>query len=144
MHSMSATSHSQVMHHVRDQCREIAARTRQYVKDDWHAGKFLPVGLFVFVAASVFVIAYYINHPQPEIYADTPTYLQVTHRIVTQGNLMDAERMPGYPLLIAMIYQVFGWGNLAAVSIVQCLLFVLAVLEIYALGYLILHRTWAA
>jgi len=88
---------------------------------------------------------YYLNYPEPEVTADTPTYLRVVNPLLTHPYLLvNITRLPGYPLLITITYWIAGKGNLMAVSIVQAALFVLTTLEIYVLAILLFKRTWIA
>jgi hypothetical protein len=111
---------------------------------DWRTHKYALWAALLLLLTTVVVVAYYLNHPQPEPTPDTPSYLRVMHQIQAQGQLVDVERLPGYPLLIALVYALAGQDNLAAVSIAQAVLFVLATLELYILAALVLRRGWAA
>ncbi len=90
------------------------------------------------------VVIYYLNHPKVELFNDTWSYLYGVDRIQTRGQLVNFWRLPGYPLFIVLVYACMGQGNLAAISIVQSVLFVLATLEVYILTALILRRSWLA
>jgi hypothetical protein len=114
------------------------------IRKDWRAGKnFLPVVLLLVLTLLV-VVAYYLNHPQPEPLADTWSYLYVVDRMQAHGQLANFWRLPGYPGLIWLVYALAGQGNLGAVSVTQGLLFVLSVLELYILCALVLRRAWVA
>jgi 4-amino-4-deoxy-L-arabinose transferase-like glycosyltransferase len=117
---------------------------KQTIVDDWHGLRFLIYAFALLLLTGLFVIAFYLNHPQVEVSADTPGYLYVTQNILTKGDPFNALRTPGYPLFIALILLVAGSNNLAAVSIVQAVLFVCTVLEIYAITALIVRRAWVA
>ena len=112
------------------------------LKADWRGARFVSLGLVVVLATSLIVLAYYLNHPTPETYPDTATYLSVTQQILSSGKLVDTVRQPGYPLLIALAFLVAGQGNLLAVSITQGVLFVLAVGEVYIITCLLTRRAW--
>ena len=90
------------------------------------------------------VIAYYVNHPEPEPLPDTWSYPYVVDRFQMHGQLVNFWRLPGYPLFIVLVYTLLGEGNLGAVSLAQAILFVMAMLEIYILCILVLRRTWIA
>lgn len=115
---------------------------RQMVKNDWRTSRYGLLGLILLLCSSLIVIAYYTNHPNPEVYSDTTEYLAATQHIMTNGKLIDAMRLPGYPLFIAVGFLIGGQGNLAAVSIIQGILFVIAVLEIYIITCMVTHRAW--
>src|SRR5712692_3166378 len=104
---------------------------------DWHTNKYFSFAMLLFLLTIISTVAYYLNYPRPELTADTPGYLNIVQHI--QGHpyqLVDVGRLPGYPLLIVLIYALAGQGNLMAVSIAQAALFVLATLEIYLLSIL--------
>jgi hypothetical protein len=111
----------------------------------WRNAHFLSaalLGILLILLTTLVVVAYYINHSQPESLADTTSYLYVVNLIQTHGQLVNYWRLPGYPLFIVFIYALAGQGNLAAVSIAQAVLFVMTVLELYVLGILVLRRAW--
>lgn len=111
---------------------------------DWHISSYVLLAMLLALLTTLVVVAYYLNHPRVEPLADTWSYLYVVDRIQTQGQLVNFWRLPGYPLLIVLVYALLGQGNLAAISTVQAVLFVLATLEFYVLTALILRRSWAA
>ena len=76
--------------------------------------------------------------------ADSWSYLYVVDQIQQHGQMVNFWRLPGYPLLIWFTYALTGQGNVAAVSVVQGMLFILSVLEFYILSLLILRRAWIA
>jgi len=120
-------------------------RFRQCVVTDWHTHKYCFWGILLLILTIIPTVFYYLNYPRPEISVDTPTYLRVANRLLTQPYLLvDISRLPGYPLLIVLTYGVAGKNNLMAVSIVQAILFVLTTLEIYVLAILLFKRTWIA
>ncbi len=112
------------------------------LKADWRGTRFICLGLVVLLTTSLIVLAYYLNHPTPETYPDTATYLSVTQQILNSGKLVDTVRLPGYPLLIALAFLVAGQGDLLAASITQGVLFVVAVGEVYVITYLLTRRAW--
>ncbi|WP_201390634.1 hypothetical protein [Ktedonobacter sp. SOSP1-52] len=114
------------------------------IQRDWQADKYFPLAMILLVWTSVVVIAYYLNHPQPEPLADSWSYLYVVNQIQHHGQIVNFWRVPGYPFLIYCIYTLAGQGNLGAVSIAQGMLFIFSTLELYILGALILRRSWIA
>lgn len=106
--------------------------------------RYLLPALLLTVLTSGVITAFYANHPRAELLADTWSYLYVVDRIAVAGQLVNAWRLPCYPLFISALYAVTGQGNIEAVSIAQAVLFVLATLEIYILAAFIFQRPWLA
>src|SRR5712691_2704720 len=112
---------------------------------DWHTNKYFSFAVLLLLVTIIANMVYYFNYPRPELTADTPGYLNIVKHIQAHPyQLVDVGRLPGYPLLIVLIYALAGQGNLMAVSIAQAVCFVLATLEIYLLSILILRRAWIA
>lgn len=108
--------------------------------------KAVPLFLCVLLVllTTLVVVCFYLNRPNSEPLADTWSYLYVVDRIQNHGQLVNFWRLPGYPLLIVLIYAVMGQGNFAAISGVQAVLYILATVEIYFLAMLLLRRAWIA
>ena len=138
----SAQQNKRTSRFTREQVWRSLDHFRQLAKADWRESRYGLVGLILLLSSSLIVIAYYTNHPNPEVYSDTTEYLAATQHIMTSGKLVDPMRLPGYPLFIALVFLVGGQGNLAAVSIVQGILFVIAVLEIYIITCMVTQRAW--
>jgi hypothetical protein len=92
-------------------------------------GKWI-VFLGLLIVASIFriAVAHHWPNDSPD---DAKTYARIARNILEQHSFSDAEappyeptliRLPGYPLFLAAIYQVFGHGNNGAVRIVQALI----------------------
>lgn len=88
--------------------------------------------------------SYYLYHPYAELTADTPGYLQFAQQLRTTGNPINVFRLPTYPFFLLLISLFTGPDNLFAVSIVQGLLFMLAVMEFYFLIILLFKHSWIA
>lgn len=114
------------------------------IRSDWRTGKYVPLAVILLIWTSLVVAAYYLNHPQPEPLADSWSYLYVVDQIQRHDQIVNFWRLPGYPLLIWLVYGLAGQGNLGAVSVVQGVLFVLSVLEFYILSGLLTRRAWLA
>ncbi|GER88643.1 hypothetical protein KDW_28050 [Dictyobacter vulcani] len=89
-------------------------------------------------------VSYYLYRPYAELTADTPGYLRFAQQLRTTGNPINVFRLPTYPLFLLVISFFTGPDNLFAVSIVQGLLFILAVLEFYLLAILLFRHSWIA
>ena len=117
----------------------------QWLIKDWQSNKYFFFGILLLLATIIMTVIYYVDYPRPELIADTPAYLVVAYKLYVHPYLLvDTWRLPGYPLLIAMVYYIHGQGNLMVVSNVQGILFVLATMEMYVLAILVLKRTWMA
>lgn len=130
------------LHSIREYVWRHLDHFRQLLTKDWRESRYGLLGLILLLSSSLIVIVYYTNHPNPEIYSDTAEYLAAAQHIMTSGKLVDPMRLPGFPLLITLVFLVAGQGNLAAVSIVQGILFVIAVLEIYIITCMVTQRAW--
>ncbi len=111
---------------------------------DWQTSKSYAFACLLVLITGLMVIAYYLNHPQPEIYPDSVEYLNEAQRIAAYGQIVNAHRVPGFPLLITLVFALAGWGDVMAVSIANALLFILATLEIYIIALLLLRQAWQA
>ena len=125
----------------------VSGISTMFVKD-WRNHKTLIVNVcfavILLVLTTLVVVAFYLNHPQPEPLADSWSYLYVVDRILRYHQVANFWRLPGYPLFIVCVYKLTEDGNLGAVSAAQAILFVLATLEIYVLALLVLRRAWMA
>lgn len=103
----------------------------------------IPGLLLVFIAALVTVF-YYLHYPPIEQTLDTPSYLYSMHQMQLIGNPVNDQRLPTYPLFLLLIFAITGQGNLTAVEIVQGILFVCVVGEVYVLSYYLFRKIWLA
>lgn len=126
------------------QLQQQVAQCKQAIIDDWHGPRVLSYGLALFIITSLVTSAFYINHPQVEINADTPSYLVSTQNILAHGEFVNAARTPGFPAFIALIFLLQGQHSLFTVSLVQAPLFVMVALEVYVMAWLIFRRSWLA
>jgi hypothetical protein len=91
--------------------------------------------------------AYFLNSPQPVLEFDsqnslgTPTYVGAAKDLVL-GHLLSTGRLPGYPLLLALLGGANGF--FAAVVAVQAVFFVLAVLLTYCVAWWAFRARWIA
>jgi hypothetical protein len=114
------------------------------VRADWRDARHFPLLVVLVASTSLVLAAYASNHPQPVLSHDSPSYLADARQIATSANPVNPERMPGYPLLIAVVFQLAGQGNYGALYAAQATLHALATLEVYALAFLIFRRRWIA
>ena len=112
--------------------------------EDWHTSRYTLFGILLVLLTTLVVLAYYLNRPFAEPRTDTISYLYVVNLIQNHGQLVNTWRLPGYPLLIVLVYALAGQGNLSAVGFVHLGLFVLTTLELYILVALVLKRAWVA
>lgn len=125
--------------------RAVPGQLYTALRTDWIGPKYYPFAALTLLVTALVTACYYINHPQPDIFPDTGTYRYVAVQNITlHGWIVDAHRMPGYPMLMAIVYGIAGVNNDGAVSLVQTALFVLAVLEIFAAAYLLLRHAAVA
>ena len=111
---------------------------------DWRTDKtYFFAGILLLITTLV-VVVYYINNPQPFVGPDSFEYIANAQRIATHGQFVDPHRLPGFPLLIVLVFTLAGQGNLMAISIANGILFILATLEIYVIALLVLQRRWVA
>jgi hypothetical protein len=115
----------------------------RWLRADWRGERIACWGVALLVLTGCSVAMYYAATPAVVRDPDTPTYLRAAQAITT-GKLVDATRLPGYPLFIDLVYLIAGTGNLAAVAIAQGTLFVIAMLATFGLGYLVFRRAWIA
>ncbi|HZC06168.1 MAG TPA: hypothetical protein VE338_11035 [Ktedonobacterales bacterium] len=100
------------------------------------------VGALVMVAAGLLALAFYLNRPQPFIpFHDTGEYVRRADIILSGGAWVDAIRLPGYPLLLALLFAFVGKSNYGAAEALQYALFVATSVGVYALAYRITRHT---
>ena len=143
--SMVGTEQSSSVHPTPREPGYLFHSFSQWFITDWQTHKYLFFGALLLLINVSLTVAYYVNYPGVAFDADTPAYLVVAERLYTHPYfLVDAWRLPGYPLLIAFVYAFAGYHNWMAVSAAQDVLFVLATMEIYVLAILVFKRTWMA
>lgn len=97
------------------------------------------------LVAIVVAVLYSFNTPQPfQPYHDSYEYVFSARRILAGGPLVNADRLPGYPLLLALVFALRGKVDLHAAQDAQYALFVLSALEVYILTYRIWRRATLA
>src|SRR5437660_5345020 len=143
--SMVGTEQSSSVHPTPREPGYLLHSLLQWFITDWRTHKYLFFGALLLLINVSVTVVYYVNYPGVAFDADTPAYVLVAERLYTHPYfLVDAWRLPGYPLLIAFVYAFAGYHNWMAVSATQDVLFVLATMEIYALAILVFKRTWMA
>ncbi|MBF6590988.1 MAG: hypothetical protein IVW57_10740 [Ktedonobacterales bacterium] len=120
--------------------RRLAAALRA----DWHGRRVVSVGIALAALVTLVTLAYYLNHPAPDLAHDTASYILHADSILTSAQLVSAGRVPGYPLFLALIFALTGGHRLDVAQWVQAALFVVTVVELYALVYLATRLVWLA
>lgn len=115
-----------------------ATPLRQLARSRWAP---LATALALAVAAQVVLAA---THPHIPSAPDSREYLATAAKIMHSGQFVDARRTPGYPSLLALVFLFAGWHNLGAVVVVQCLLCLLAAVEVYVLANRLTGHAWLA
>lgn len=96
-------------------------------------------GVFVAAIAALLTILFHLNRPQPFIpYHDTYEYVNRANVILAGGPLVDPIRLPGYPLLLALVFAFAGKSDFAAAGTLQDVLFIATAVVVYALAW----RIW--
>jgi hypothetical protein len=111
---------------------------------EWRDSPHLPGLLVVSILTTLLIAVFYINEPYPPSSADTASYLTVAERIKNHFTFTDVYRTPGYPLFIAIVFLIFGDGDVRFVSVAQAALYLLAAIELYVIAYMIFRRVWIA
>lgn len=125
-------------------CRSRWRATFLYwLRTDWQGERVIVWGAALLIVTAVALAMYYAATPAIVRDPDTPTYLNMA-RNITHGKFIDTARLPVYPLFIDLVYLFAGAGNLAALTIAQGWLFIIATMGVYALGYAIFQRAWMA
>jgi hypothetical protein len=121
--------------------RGLASRLRV---DEWRDSPHFTGVLVVSIVTTVFITVFYVNEPFPPSSPDTPSYLTVAEKIKDHGTFTDVYRTPGYPLFLAIVFSIFGDGDIRFVSVAQAALYLIAAIELYVIAYLIFRRVWVA
>lgn len=107
---------------------------------DWAGSQVFAYGAIVALLACAVAGMFLVNNPAPFLpYHDSHEYIASAHRIMAGESWADPQRLPGYPLFLAIIFIVTGsTTNLMAAQLAQMGLFVVVALEVYVIGY----RLW--
>jgi len=138
---------NRVQQQIRNPLRRFVPPTAKALAVDLRASKPDVLACVLVAVTALVVFAYYLNHPMPDPFSassDSAQYLTTARHILTQGQIVDPHRLPGFPLLIALVFTLAGQGNLMAVTVANGLLFILASLEVYAIATLTVGRGWVA
>lgn len=91
------------------------------------------------------VAMFLINNPAPYLpYHDSREYLASAHRILAGESWADPQRLPGYPLFLAILFALAGGATLIGAEIAQLALFVVTTLEVYVIAYRVWRNTRVA
>lgn len=125
-----------------DGVRAGGRRAAAAVSTDWATGGLFSYGVGVALLTCAAVAMFLINKPAPFLpYHDSHEYIASANRILNGESWADPQRLPGYPVFLAVIFALFGSDNLVAAQLAQMALFVLTTVEVYALGYLVWKNT---
>lgn len=91
------------------------------------------------VVAIVFRLWLISVSPQPFVY-DQWEYHTFALQILHNGIFADSARLYGYPLLLAIIYKLFGLGNIQAIFVFQAMVDSLTALLIYEWAKLLFRQ----
>jgi hypothetical protein len=80
----------------------------------------------------------------PIVSSDGSLYIQDAHLLPAIQGLVDPKVPPGYPIMLAAIFAVAGRDNLLAVLIVQAILLIAALIELYAFMVIATVPRWLA
>lgn len=123
-------------HRLVDGVRATAQRLAVAISRDWAGSRLYSYGAAVGLLTCVIVAMYLINNPAPYLpYHDSYEYIASAHRIMAGGSWADPQRLPGYPLFLAIIFTLAGKTTLRGAEVVQLALFVVTTLEVYAISY---------
>jgi hypothetical protein len=121
--------------------RERLRRLGAWLDADWRGARYAPLALLLVLVTAGVTLGYYANRPLVEVDPDTAAYARAARHVAYSPLWVDAARLPGYPLLMAMTFALAGQGNLGAVSVAQAILFALTTIEIYIMACLILRNS---
>jgi hypothetical protein len=130
--------------HFANRPRRVFRNAASTITRKWQTSSSSFFAGLLFLITTLLVVAYYMNHPQPPLDPDSLEYLATAQRIATHGQLVDPHRLPGFPLLIVLVFALTGQGNVLAVSVANAVLFIGASLEIYVITLLVFRRRWLA
>lgn len=101
--------------------------------------------LLVTAAMLVGQSAMLVQFPLVTTSDDTHSYTDAAQKLMANNHqLIQSLRTPGYPSLLAVVFSLLGQMNLTAVVVVQMLIGVATIYELYALVALISRRPWVA
>ncbi len=105
----------------------------------WAVSPVVWSGALVMAVAGLLAWVFHLNSPLPFIpYHDTWEYVSRAQVILAGGPWADPIRLPGYPLVLALVFAIAGKSDLNAAEFTQDLLFVITSVEVYALAW----RIW--
>ena len=99
-------------------------------------------GALVMLVAGLLAFVFHLNRPQPFIpFHDTLEYVRRADIVLAGGPWADPIRLPGYPLLLAVLFAFTGKGAFVAAEVMQYALFVATAVVVYALAYRVSRHT---
>lgn len=70
------------------------------------------------LATVLATVLYYRGMPGVELDPDTPAYLNVAHQIASQGVFVDPARLPGYPVVVCIIFWLISLSAQSSEAII--------------------------
>jgi hypothetical protein len=119
-------------------------RIRSFLLSERVRPHLLPLAI-VLVAATIGQVATLIQMPLAVNAGDTHSYLVPAQQMVQSPRfIIQVDRTPAYPVLLALVFNAVGGVNLDAVAIVQVGVLLLTIFELYLLAYRITSNRWIA
>ncbi|MDE3229493.1 MAG: hypothetical protein KGO05_06405 [Chloroflexota bacterium] len=122
----------------------LASEASRRLRADWRGQRAALWGAALLALTIAAVVLYYHATPSVILDPDSPAYLRVARTIMAGGGLVDPSRLPGYPLLISLVWLVAGGRTLDALGVTQAALFVVGIMEVYGVGLVVWRRAWLA
>ncbi|HKD77886.1 MAG TPA: hypothetical protein VKB76_20435, partial [Ktedonobacterales bacterium] len=89
-------------------------------------------------------IAIFTQRPLIVLTGNSHGYVRAAIALATQLDLMQSLRTPGYAVLLTVLFTFGGWADYLFIVIVQAVLVIVALVEIYVLLWNVTRRRWLA
>ena len=101
--------------------------------------------LFVTLAVAIGQYVTFWNHPLIMIFhGDSTGYIAFANSMLASLHVFDTGRTPGYPLVLAIIFDLTGGQNLLVVVFTQTALLIQAIYMVYLLVFRLSRNQWTA